>query len=180
MKYRVLFTAGAAIGFLLGARAGRERYEQIASASRRLAASAPVQGACAQAQRLVNELTPRVRTASRRFVGQAQDASRRVAGRIGSGAQQIAETVSGTTHELVDRVSSRGEELQSRVTNTAEDLRRRGGEQIDGVRKRVDEELERSRATQAENFLQYGSMREEALAELDDDSDRMVEPGEAR
>lgn len=36
MRYRVTFVAGLAIGYVLGARAGRDRYEQIAGAARRL------------------------------------------------------------------------------------------------------------------------------------------------
>lgn len=43
MKYRVTFIAGAAAGYLLGARAGRERYEQIKRASRRIAENPTVQ-----------------------------------------------------------------------------------------------------------------------------------------
>ena len=38
-----------AIGYVLGARAGRERYEQIASTARKVAGSAPVQAGVAKA-----------------------------------------------------------------------------------------------------------------------------------
>ncbi|MCW2914542.1 MAG: hypothetical protein JWN52_2610 [Actinomycetia bacterium] len=37
MKYRATFIAGAAVGYVLGTRAGKERYEQIKRASRRVA-----------------------------------------------------------------------------------------------------------------------------------------------
>ncbi|GAA2458872.1 hypothetical protein GCM10010191_93730 [Actinomadura vinacea] len=36
MKYRLTFMAGAALGYVLGTKAGRERYEQIVQASRRV------------------------------------------------------------------------------------------------------------------------------------------------
>jgi oxygen-dependent protoporphyrinogen oxidase len=36
MQGRILFVAGAAIGYVLGARAGRRRYEQIKSAADRV------------------------------------------------------------------------------------------------------------------------------------------------
>ncbi|AAZ54909.1 hypothetical protein JCM3263A_10440 [Thermobifida fusca] len=36
MRYRIVFIAGFAIGYILGAKAGRERYEQIARAARSL------------------------------------------------------------------------------------------------------------------------------------------------
>ncbi|GAT80407.1 hypothetical protein STXM2123_1108 [Streptomyces sp. F-3] len=37
MRYRLAFFAGLAVGFVLGARAGRERYEQIKESARRVA-----------------------------------------------------------------------------------------------------------------------------------------------
>lgn len=36
MRYRITFIAGLAIGYVLGAKAGKERYEQIARATRRV------------------------------------------------------------------------------------------------------------------------------------------------
>lgn len=43
MKGKILFVAGAAAGYVLGARAGRKRYEQIASAAGRFWRTQPVQ-----------------------------------------------------------------------------------------------------------------------------------------
>jgi hypothetical protein len=37
MRYRLTFITGAAVGYVLGARAGRERYEQLRKAARGLA-----------------------------------------------------------------------------------------------------------------------------------------------
>ena len=50
MRYRTIFLAGLAVGFVLGARAGRERYEQIARLARKAADSPAVQQAAAAAQ----------------------------------------------------------------------------------------------------------------------------------
>jgi hypothetical protein len=43
MRYRATFVVGAAVGYLLGTRAGRERYEQIKRLSRRIGESPTVQ-----------------------------------------------------------------------------------------------------------------------------------------
>lgn len=43
MKGKILFVAGAAAGYVLGARAGRKRYEQIAAAANRFWQTQPVQ-----------------------------------------------------------------------------------------------------------------------------------------
>jgi hypothetical protein len=43
LKYRATFIAGAALGYVLGTKAGRERYEQIKRAPRRLTENPTVQ-----------------------------------------------------------------------------------------------------------------------------------------
>jgi hypothetical protein len=50
MRYRVVFFTGLGIGFVLGARAGRERYEQLRKLARRLADSPAVQQAAGALQ----------------------------------------------------------------------------------------------------------------------------------
>ncbi|WP_214415959.1 YtxH domain-containing protein [Sphaerisporangium fuscum] len=45
MRYRLTFTVGLAIGYVLGSRAGRERYEQIKRVAQRVADSPMVQQA---------------------------------------------------------------------------------------------------------------------------------------
>ncbi|MET8975990.1 YtxH domain-containing protein [Streptomyces sp. NPDC004539] len=37
MRYRLTFAAGLAVGYVLGTRAGRERYEQLKKSARRVA-----------------------------------------------------------------------------------------------------------------------------------------------
>ena len=43
MRYRITFAAGLAIGYVLGAKAGRARYEQIVRGARKVADSPVVQ-----------------------------------------------------------------------------------------------------------------------------------------
>ncbi|WP_202124832.1 YtxH domain-containing protein [Actinomadura physcomitrii] len=45
MKSRMMFMAGAAVGYVLGTKAGRERYEQIKRLSRQVSANPNVQEA---------------------------------------------------------------------------------------------------------------------------------------
>jgi hypothetical protein len=49
-RYRITFLTGLAVGFVLGARAGRERYEQIKRATRRVADSPAAQQAAGAVQ----------------------------------------------------------------------------------------------------------------------------------
>jgi len=59
MRGKLWFLGGAAVGFVLGARAGRERYEQLVAASRKLKDHPTVQEAAGvvqeQATRLYSE-----------------------------------------------------------------------------------------------------------------------------
>lgn len=45
MRFRVVFVAGLAVGYVLGSRAGRERYEQIKRMAQRVADNPKVQEA---------------------------------------------------------------------------------------------------------------------------------------
>jgi hypothetical protein len=50
MRYRLTFITGLAVGFVLGARAGRERYEQLRKLARKVADSPAVQEAAGALQ----------------------------------------------------------------------------------------------------------------------------------
>ena len=50
MRYRFTFFAGLAVGFIVGARAGRERYEQLKKLARKAADSPAMQQAAGAAQ----------------------------------------------------------------------------------------------------------------------------------
>jgi hypothetical protein len=58
---RLSFLLGAAIGYVLGARAGRQRYEDIVAVARRVAGSQTVQSTAGVIQAQVSELTSKAR-----------------------------------------------------------------------------------------------------------------------
>ncbi len=55
MKFRIGLTLGFAAGYLLGARAGRERYEQITKAAKGLWNTEPVQRAADRSREVIGE-----------------------------------------------------------------------------------------------------------------------------
>ena len=57
MGYRGMFIVGFAVGYVIGARAGRERYEQMRKAATQVAQSPPVQKATQAAGAKATELT---------------------------------------------------------------------------------------------------------------------------
>jgi hypothetical protein len=57
----VRFLVGAAVGYVLGAKAGRERYEQIVSVARKVTGSQTVQSTAGVLQGQITDLTARVK-----------------------------------------------------------------------------------------------------------------------
>ena len=79
MQRRIMFVAGATIGYVLGARAGRRRYDQIKAATDRLWNDKHVQSGVGQVvdtvQGYVKEKAPEVQGA---IVGQAKKVASKV------------------------------------------------------------------------------------------------------
>jgi hypothetical protein len=108
MRYRATFITGLAVGFVLGARAGRERYEQMKTLARRATDNPAVQQAAgtaaAQATGLaktardkVQQRTPgfadtAIRKAGERLPGRAKRAGTGAEPGAGTGAEPGAET----------------------------------------------------------------------------------------
>jgi hypothetical protein len=57
MRYRATFIVGFAVGYVVGARAGRERYDQIKQAGQKVAESPAVRKATQAAGQKATELT---------------------------------------------------------------------------------------------------------------------------
>src|ERR1039458_2375811 len=91
MRYRVTFLAGLVAGFIIGARAGRERYEQIKKLARKAADSPAVQQAAGAAQA--------------QAAGLARSARDKVTGKIQERLPKLAETARNKVGgRLPDRV----------------------------------------------------------------------------
>lgn len=193
---RVVFALGLGLGYVLGARAGRERYVQIQEGARSLAASEPVRRGVAEVQHAVDTATPRARVGARRLADEGGQVAKIAADLVGDGVQKLAGAVTGAAHTARARFTSQAEDLQTRVTLSAEELRKRSEElraksteqieglrtkseelraksteQIDELRSRVDAELERTREASGDQLVKLGAAREEALDVWDDDDD---------
>jgi hypothetical protein len=101
MRYRAMFFVGLAVGFVLGTRAGRERYEQMKTLARRATDNPAVQqaagAAAAQASSLAKTATDKVQQRKPAFADTAiRKASERLPGwrdkRPGTGAEPGAGT----------------------------------------------------------------------------------------
>jgi hypothetical protein len=93
MRYRVTFAAGLAAGFVIGARAGRERYEQLKRVARRAADHPAVQQAAG--------------AAAAQAGGLAKNAKAKVTGQVQQRASGLADTARQKAGQLQNRVPGR-------------------------------------------------------------------------
>jgi len=95
MRYRMAFIAGLGVGFVLGARAGRERYDQLVQVTRKAADSPAVQQAAgaiqAQAAGLVKttkgklaDQVPKIAESARGKAGTARSKAGTARSKMGS------------------------------------------------------------------------------------------------
>ena len=99
MRYRMAFVAGLGVGFVLGARAGRERYEQMRKMTRKAADSPAVQQAAGAIQAQAAGL---VKTTKGKLAGQVPkiaDSARSKAGSARSKAGAARSKVESTLHD---------------------------------------------------------------------------------
>jgi hypothetical protein len=89
MRYRFVFFTGLGIGFVLGARAGRERYEQIRKLARKAADSPAVQQAAGALQ------------------AQAASYAKAAGGKVAGRAGQARAKVGGALHDHVPGMRAR-------------------------------------------------------------------------
>ncbi|MET9076486.1 YtxH domain-containing protein [Streptomyces sp. NPDC004232] len=86
MRYRLTFVAGLAVGYVLGTRAGRERYEQLKKYARRIAQNPAVRNTAETAAQQ-----------GRQYAGKAFHT---VSGRVGD---RVPETVAQRVRNLRER-----------------------------------------------------------------------------
>jgi hypothetical protein len=89
MRYRLVFFTGLGIGFVLGARAGRERYEQLRKLARKAADSPAVQQAAGALQ------------------AQVTTYAKAAGGKMADGAGAARAKVGGALHDRVPGMRAR-------------------------------------------------------------------------
>ncbi len=164
MRSKFLFLVGLAAGYVLGARAGRERYEQLRSLARGFWEDPRVRKARSEAEAYARQQAPVIRAKAESVAKAAPGAiadgakatagaAKAVADRATSVATNVADRATTVTKDVAERVSETADELRDRVASTASELRDRGEEAFDRA------------------VVSASEARDDALAEIDDEDD---------
>jgi hypothetical protein len=97
MAGKLKLLVGFAAGYVLGARAGRERYEQIAGKAQELWRDPRVQEKAGQAQQVVKEKAGQAQQVAKQKAGQAQQVVKEKIGDETNGTGSGSAASSGTT-----------------------------------------------------------------------------------
>ncbi|HEV7950708.1 MAG TPA: protoporphyrinogen oxidase [Glaciihabitans sp.] len=164
MRSKLLLLIGLITGYVLGARAGRQRYVQIRDAAQKFWGNPKVVTARHDAAAYAREQAPVVR-AKVESVAKATpgvladgarataDAAREVADKSAEIARDVADKTSTTAKDVADLVTGTAGDVKDRVSTTAHDLKERG-------------EDARDRAV-----LKASEVRDNALATIGDDDE---------
>ena len=112
MRGKILFAAGLAVGYVLGTRAGRERYEQLKRAARGFWNDPRVQRRVDQVEDFVREKAPEVAEfvsdGVKKVVGQVTGAGRKPSAAKPSAAKPAAKPSAATPARAPRSRSSKG------------------------------------------------------------------------
>lgn len=118
MRYKATFIAGIAVGYIAGARAGRERYEQIARLGRKVASHPKVQQATTSVQAKATELT---KTAAAKAPEAAKSAATSATNAAKTATTRVPKFVSTAKQAATDKLPARfGGTGGSGVTDTGD------------------------------------------------------------
>lgn len=182
----VKLALGIAIGYVLGARAGRERYDQMKGKATELWESPRVSKARTSVEdyartqapilrdkaEAVAKATPGFVTSTAKDVAEtarevaesAKGTAKELAETAKETAKDLADSAKGSAKELAGRASTTARDAVGRVTHTASDVRDNATHTAAELRERGESVIDRAFAT-------AGKARDEALAPLDDEDD---------
>lgn len=174
MKRRLaMLGIGTAIGYVLGTRDGRPRYEAMKAKATELWESPRVASARRDVESYAREQAPIIRAkaeaAAKAAPGVAKDVADRVsvtakdvAGSVTETAKDIADRAGTTVKDVADRASTTAKDVAERVSGTASDVRGQAGKVAADLRERGESAVDTA-------VISAGQARDNALEVTDDD-----------
>lgn len=118
---------GIAVGYVVGARAGRKQYDAMKATAARFWENPRVTKARREVVDYAKEQAPVIRE-------RAEHLAKAAPGVVADTARNVADTVGATAKNVADAVGSTAKNVAERVGDVATDVRERVGETASGVR----------------------------------------------
>jgi gas vesicle protein len=160
MKRKLLLLTGLGIGYVLGARAGREKYDRITAAAAHYWRDPRV-------AKVRDDVEIYARTQAPIIRDRAEIVAKDVATKTAATAKDVASKTQATAKDIADKTSATAKDVAGRVSGAADDVKGQVAKTAAELKDRSEEAVERA-------TLSVGEARDRAL-ELDDDEDDELE-----
>ncbi|MCU1439840.1 MAG: protoporphyrinogen oxidase [Rhodoglobus sp.] len=165
MNPRLLIIAvGVGIGYVLGTRAGRERYDEMKAKATALWEDPRVAKARRDVEAYARQQAPIIRERAEAAAKAAPGVAKDVAANVSSTAKDVAANVSSTAKDVAANVSSTAKDVAGRVTGAAVGAREQAGKVASDLRDRGGAAIDTA-------VTNAGEARDRALAAIDDDDE---------
>jgi hypothetical protein len=171
----LMLAAGVGIGYVLGTRAGRERYDEMKAKATALWEDPRVAKARRDVEAYARQQAPIIRERAEAAAKAAPGVAKDVAANVSSTAKDVAANVSSTAKDVAANVSSTAKDVAGKASATAKDVAGRVTEAATGAREQAGKVAsglrDRGGAAIDTAVTNAGEARDRALAAIDDDDE---------
>ena len=137
MRLRILFIVGLGVGYILGARAGRPRYDKLKAKATEAWEDPRVQKVVSETQEFVKENAPIVQDKVVKGTKAAVAGAQETYVKAAETAKDVSAKVAETAKDVSGKVARTAKDVSAKVAKTAKDVSQhitdRGEEVIDGA-----------------------------------------------
>lgn len=134
MNPRILMLGlGLAIGYVLGTRDGRERYDAMKAKVQGIWEDPRVAKARRDVQSYARQQAPVIRERAEAAVKAAPGVAKDAAAKVAETAKDVAGTVADTAKDVAGKAADTAKDAAAKVTATAKDVRERGEDAVEGA-----------------------------------------------
>ena len=174
MNPRILALAvGVAIGYVLGTRDGRARYDQMKAKATQLWEDPRVARARRDVEAYARQQAPVIRERATAAAKAAPGVAKDVAGKVADTAKDVSAKAATTAKDVAGQVADTAKDVSTKVADTAKDVSAKAATTARDVRARAGEVAgdlrERGEAVVDSAVQTAGRARDAALDEGDDD-----------
>lgn len=173
MKRKLLFLFGLAIGYVIGARAGREKYDKLKATAEHYWQDPRVSKVRSDVETYARTQAPIIRdraeAVAKAAPGAIKEAAKDVADKTTTIAKDVADKTTATARDVADKTTATAKSVADRVTDAADDVKDQVAKTASDLRERGEDAVERVTLTVSE-------ARDRALEDDDDEDDAETTP----